>query len=136
METHRDLMLRYKIHVACWPALHEYREIILSDTSVTTVTAGQSTKLPQLISRLRTEDFVIMVMNNSTIQVNFIKEHKKVIIWAEDGRDLHATIIFDVGAETRAQTLSLSQGWSSQELTGEMRSLLSKTREKVKELMQ
>ena len=73
-----------------------------------------------------------MVMNNSTIQVNFIKEHKKVLIWAEDGGDLHATIIFDVEAET----LSLSQGCSSKELSGEMRRLLSKTRRRIKELMQ
>ena len=111
-------------------------QTVLSDTAVTRVTIGQVTKLPQMTRRVRTEDFVLMLLNNNTVQVNFMKKHKKVIIWAEDGGNLYVTIIVTVGTENLVQTLSLSPDCSSQEMPGEMRLLLKKTRNKIKELIQ
>ena len=106
--------------------------------TVRRVCIGQSTKLPQMLLAVRTEDCVVMLLNTDTVQVNFQASHKKVIIWAEEAGagDLLATIIFTVGRETRAQTVSLSPACNSQEMPGEMRRLLSKTRRRISKVNQ
>ena len=124
-----------KLKVCVGYMTDKLNQTVLSDTAIPRVTIGQSTKLPQMIRRERTEDCLLMLLNNNTVQVNFLKKHQKVLIWAEDGENLYVTIIYTVGTETRAQTLSLSRDCSSQ-MPGEMRRILKKSRKKIKEFNQ
>ena len=137
LKKHQDMKFKYDNLKVCLRFLSEkLHETILSDPTVSRVTAGQSTKLPQLIRRLRTEDVIILELNNNSVQVNFLKNHKKVIIWTEDDGNMFATLIFPVGSETGAQTLSLGPDCSSQEMTEETRRVLRQTRRKIKEFHQ
>ena len=139
LESHRDMKLKYenlKTHARY--LARNLQETILSDSALSRVSLGQSTKLPQMVLAVRTEDCVVMLLNTDTVQVNFLESHKKVIIWAEESGagDLLATIIFTVGRDTRAQTVSLSPACSCQEMPGEMRRLLRKTRRRISRVNQ
>ena len=45
------------------------------------VTTRHKTMVPQVVRWIRNNSTVIMELNNSSIQINFIKDHAKLIFW-------------------------------------------------------
>ena len=45
------------------------------------VTTRHKTMIPQVVRWIRNHSTVIMELNNSSIQINFIKDHAKLVFW-------------------------------------------------------
>ena len=50
-----------------------------------TVTTKHRTLVPQVVRWIRNNSTVIMELNNSSVQINFIKDHAKLIFWGTSG---------------------------------------------------
>ncbi|XP_040578878.1 serine/threonine-protein kinase PLK1 [Lepeophtheirus salmonis] len=46
-----------------------------------TVTTRSTTTIPHIVKWWRTPRFLVMILNNTSIQINFIQEHTKIVLW-------------------------------------------------------
>ena len=109
-----------------------------SRQEVKRVVIGQKTSIPLMKTWHRSgpdPDSVGMELSSNTVQVNFIKEHIKVLVWANPGGDLMVTNIFNEGAESRVETFSLVAQNRSQ-VTAIVRRLLTRVENKVRDMIQ
>jgi len=117
-----------------------YMEEMLSDTNlrgqeIKRIVIGQKTLIPQMKNWDRSEDCIGMELSCSTVQVNFLEDHIKIIIWAPpDHPDLMISSICSVGSKTRVESLSLQSLPSL--LTARPRSVLGRLEAKVRDLLQ
>ena len=118
----------------------------LNDTNLNTksrqpvkrVVIGQRTSIPLLKTWHRSaedQDSVGMELSSKTVQVNFRKEHIKVLVWANPEGDLMVTNIFSEGTEARVETFSLVLLNRSQ-VTALVRRLLTRVENKVRDMIQ
>ena len=102
------------------------------------VDIGQDTSIPVMKTWHRSgsdPDSVGMELSSNTVQVNFIKEHIKVLVWANPGGgDLMVTNIFTEGAVSRVETFSLVVHNRSQ-ATAMVRRLLTRVENKVRDMI-
>ena len=116
----------------------------LNDTNINSrqqverVVIGQKTSIPMMKTWHRSgpaQDSVGMELSSNTIQVNFMKEHIKVLVWANPGGDLMVTSIFTEGAESSVETFSLVVNNRTQ-VTAMVRRLLTRVENKVRDMIQ
>ena len=50
-----------------------------------TLSTSHKTIVPHVVRWLRTQSTVIMALNNSSVQINFIRDHAKMIFWGDPG---------------------------------------------------
>ena len=101
------------------------------------VVIGQKTFIPVLMTWHRSgadQDSVGMELSSKTVQVNFMKEHIKVLIWTDTGADLMVTSIFSEGAESRVETFSLV-GNNRFQVKDMARWLLTRVENKVRDMI-
>ena len=121
-------------------------DVNLNDTNLNTksrqpvksVVIGQRTSIPLLKTWHRSgedQDSVGMELSSKTVQVNFRKEHIKVLVWANPEGDLMVTNIFSEGTEARVETFSLVLLNRSQ-VTALVRRLLTRVENKVRDMIQ
>ena len=102
------------------------------------VVIGQKTSTPVLKTWHRSgpdQDSVGMELSSNTVQINLIKEHIKVLVWADPGGNLMVTNIFNEGAESRVETFSLVAQNRSQ-VMAIVRRLLTRVENKVRDMIQ
>ncbi|QQP34863.1 Pololike kinase 1 [Caligus rogercresseyi] len=56
-----------------------------------TLTTPSPTSIPLILKWWRTQGFLLMILNNESIQVNFIPEHIKVVLWKAQKTDVFAS---------------------------------------------
>ena len=118
----------------------------LNDTNITNnnqeqvkrVVIGQKTSIPLLKTWHRSgadQGSVGMELSSKTVQVNFTKEHIKVLVWAGPDGELRVTSIHSVGTETRVDTFSLVI-FNRSRVTPMVRKLLTRVENKVRDMIQ
>ena len=121
-----------------------YLDENLNDTNITSrqqverVVIGQKTSTPVLKTWHRSgpdQDSVGMELSSNTVQVNLIKEHIKVLVWANPTGDLMVTNIFTEGAESMVETFSLMV-YNRFQVTAMARRLLTRVENKVRDMIQ
>ena len=102
------------------------------------VVIGQKTSIPLMKTWHRSgpdQDSVGMELSSSTIQVNFMKEHIKVLVWiSPDSSETMVTIIFTKGAESSVETFSLVV-YNRNQVTAMVRRLLTRVENKVRDMI-
>ena len=71
------------------------------------ISTEKTGSVPLMEKFVRTESMIVMQLSSQTIQVNFIKEHCKLVIWAGSGKDIMVAVISKKGTTTKAETFSL-----------------------------
>ena len=106
--------------------------------NVKQVVIGQKTSIPMMKTWHRSgpdQDSVGMELSSNTIQVNFMKEHIKVLCWSSSpGGALMVTIIFTEGAESSVETFSL-EVYNRTQVTAVVRRLLTRVENKVRDMI-
>ena len=110
-------------------------DTIISDQETRRIVVGQKTLIPQMKSWHRAGDCIGMELSCNTVQVNFLEDHIKIIIWAKPHlHDLAITSISTVGTEVRVESSSLLSRPSS--LSTRTRAVLGRVQGKVRDLLQ
>ena len=98
------------------------------------VAGSKASSIPYLKSWHRSGDCIGMELSCTMVQVNFLADHIKILLWARpDQPDLMVTSICTAESRTSVETASLS---SQGTLTAKTRSLLGRVEAKVKNLFQ
>ena len=72
-----------------------------------TVTTKHRTLVPQVVRWIRNNSTVIMELNNSSIQINFIKDHAKLIFWGTSGPESSGFMVTYLSSDRAPLTYSL-----------------------------
>ena len=110
-------------------------DTIISEQETRRIVLGQKTLIPQLKSWHRAGDCIGMELSCNTVQVNFLDDHIKIIIWAQPHlHELFITSISTVGTEVKVESSTLLSLPSS--LSTRTRAVLGRVQGKVRDLMQ
>ena len=113
----------------------EYVKTKLQDTVVDNmkrISTEKTGSVPLMEKFVRTESMIVMQLSSQTIQVNFIKEHCKLVIWAGSGKDIMVAVISKKGTTTKAETFSLVSD-SKTKMSASARRFLSKIEAKLED---
>ena len=110
-------------------------DTVVSDSMTRVVVPCQSTKIPQIKRWVRKEDMVMVVLSCNLVQINFLVEHVKVVLWSKEEEDLRVTVITSKDRDSRAITLSLLSD-RAQDLTVPLRELLWRVVVEISDLSQ
>lgn len=113
----------------------EYVETKLQDTVVDTMkrfSTEKTSSVPLMEKWVRTDSMIVMQLSSQTIQVNFIKEHCKLVIWEGSGKDIILAIISKKGTTNKAEMFSLVFD-SKTKMSASARRFLSKIEAKLED---